>query len=75
MAVALNRARGEKPRRSWPVQAGTVVYGNRTSTGQIMGFGGSAKRSIGSKLLESQLESLLREGAHRDAVRDLRWPA
>ena len=42
-----------------PVQGGTVmVYGNRTSTDQVAGWGGSAKRSIGSKLLESQLESL-----------------
>jgi hypothetical protein len=42
-----------------PVQGGTVmVYGNRTSTDQVAGWGGSAKRSIGSKLLESQLEEL-----------------
>ncbi|HEX5067545.1 MAG TPA: hypothetical protein VFY49_15610 [Myxococcota bacterium] len=42
-----------------PVQGGTVmVYGNRTSTDQVTGFGGGAKRSIGSRLLESQLESL-----------------
>ena len=42
-----------------PVQGGTVmVYGNRTSTDQVTGWGGSAKRSIGSKLLESQLEAL-----------------
>lgn len=42
-----------------PVEGGTViVYGNRTSTDQIAGFGGSAKRSIGSKLLESQLEAV-----------------
>lgn len=42
-----------------PVQGGTVmVYGNRTSTDQVEGWGGSAKRSIGSKLLESQLEEL-----------------
>jgi len=42
-----------------PVQGGTVmIYGNRTSTDQVTGWGGSAKRSIGSKLLESQLESL-----------------
>jgi hypothetical protein len=41
-----------------PVQGGSVVvYGNRTSTDQVEGWGGSAKRSIGSKLLESQLES------------------
>lgn len=42
-----------------PVQGGSVlVYGNRTSTDQVTGFGGSAKRSIGSKLLESQLEGI-----------------
>lgn len=41
-----------------PVQGGSVVvYGNRTSTDQVEGWGGSAKRSIGSRLLESQLES------------------
>ena len=42
-----------------PVTGGTAVfYGNRTSTDQITGFGGGAKRSIGSKLLASQLEGL-----------------
>lgn len=42
-----------------PVKEGTVVlYVNRTSTDQVTGFGGSAKRSIGSKLLASQLEGL-----------------
>jgi len=42
-----------------PVQGGSVViYANRTSTDQVTGFGGSAKRSIGSKLLESQLEGI-----------------
>ncbi len=42
-----------------PVTGGTAVfYGNRTSTDQITGFGGGAKRSIGSKLLASQLEDL-----------------
>lgn len=35
-----------------------VVYANRTSTDQITGFGGGAKRSIGSKLLASQLEAM-----------------
>ncbi|HVN40367.1 MAG TPA: hypothetical protein VMW19_19565 [Myxococcota bacterium] len=41
-----------------PVQKGTVVvYGNRTSTDQVEGWGGSAKRSIGSRLLEDQLET------------------
>ena len=50
-----------------PVQGGSVmVYGNRTSTDQVEGWGGSAKRSIGSRMLESQLESLAgktRQGA------------
>lgn len=42
-----------------PVKDGTAVfYGNRTSTDQVSGFGGGAKRSIGSKLLSSQLEEL-----------------
>ena len=42
-----------------PVTKGTAVfYINRTSTDQVSGFGGSAKRSIGSKLLASQLEAL-----------------
>src|SRR5262249_46618460 len=42
-----------------PVEKGTVVfYVNRTSTDQVLGFGGSAKRSIGSKLLASQLQAL-----------------
>ena len=42
-----------------PMQEGTlVVYSNRTSTDQVTGFGGGAKRSIGSKLLASQLAAL-----------------
>jgi hypothetical protein len=42
-----------------PVQDGTVVvYVNHTSTDQVEGFGGGAKRSIGSKLLASQLEAI-----------------
>jgi hypothetical protein len=42
-----------------PVEGGTVVvYGNHTSTDQVSGFGGGAKRSIGSKLMASQLEGL-----------------
>jgi hypothetical protein len=45
-----------------PVKGGTVVvYTNRTSTDQVTGFGGSAKRSIGSKLLASQLEELFQK--------------
>jgi hypothetical protein len=46
-----------------PSEGGTVViYGNRTSTDQITGFGGSAKRSIGSKVLAGQLEDLFKKG-------------
>ena len=42
-----------------PTSGGTVVvYVNRTSTDQVTGFGGGAKRSIGSKLLASQIASL-----------------
>lgn len=42
-----------------PTQSGTVVvYGNRTSTDQITGFGGGMKREIGSSLLASQLRSM-----------------
>lgn len=42
-----------------PAQGGTVVvYSNHTSTDQVAGFGGSAKRSIGSKLMASELEGL-----------------
>jgi hypothetical protein len=42
-----------------PAKNGTIVfYSNRTSTDQVTGFGGSAKRSIGSKLLASQLQNL-----------------
>jgi hypothetical protein len=42
-----------------PVTGGTLVaYINRTSTDQVTGFGGGAKRSIGSKVLSSQLEDL-----------------
>lgn len=45
-----------------PVQGGTVVvYANRTSTDQVAGWGGSAKRSIGSRLLESQLDALFQK--------------
>lgn len=46
----------------FPVAEGTVVaYVNRTSTDQVTGFGGSAKRSIGSGLLASQLEGLFED--------------
>lgn len=42
-----------------PAQGGTVVvYSNHTSTDQVAGFGGGAKRSIGSKLMASELEGL-----------------
>ena len=42
-----------------PTDSGTiVVYANRTSTDQITGFGGDMKRALGSRVLESQLESM-----------------
>ena len=45
-----------------PMQKGTLVfYTNRTSTDQVEGFGGGAKRSIGSKLLASELEALYKK--------------
>lgn len=43
----------------FPTQSGTVVmYANRTFTDQIEGFGGRAKRSIGSRVMASQIQSL-----------------
>jgi hypothetical protein len=45
-----------------PMKGGTlVIYTNRTSTDQVLGFGGGAKREIGSKLLGSQLEDLYKK--------------
>jgi hypothetical protein len=42
-----------------PSKGGTVVvYANRTSTDQITGFGGGTKRTLGSKVLASQLETM-----------------
>ena len=42
-----------------PVQSGTLVlYGNRTSTDQVEGIGGGFKRSVGSKLLSSELQGI-----------------
>jgi len=42
-----------------PVPEGTlVVYTNRTSTDQVAGFGGGAKRSMGEKVMASQLRDL-----------------
>lgn len=35
-----------------------VVYANRTSTDEITGFGGGTKRSLGSKVMSSQLETM-----------------
>ena len=42
-----------------PVQGGTlVIYVNRTSTDQVTGFGGSTKRTMGTKVMTSQIEDL-----------------
>jgi hypothetical protein len=42
-----------------PVDQGTlVIYTNHTSTDQVSGFGGGTKRSIGRKLMASELEKL-----------------
>jgi len=42
-----------------PVEKGTlVVYTNHTSTDQIAGFGGSAKRGIGRRLMATELQKL-----------------
>jgi hypothetical protein len=42
-----------------PVAEGTLVfYVNRTSTDQVTGFGGSVKRDLGSRILESSLREL-----------------
>jgi hypothetical protein len=38
-----------------------VVYTNHTSTDQVAGFGGGAKRSIGRKFMASQLETLFQK--------------
>jgi hypothetical protein len=49
-----------------PSQKGTVVvYGNRTSTDQITGFGGGTKRTLGSKVLASQLETMFERARAR----------
>ena len=42
-----------------PVEGGTlVIYTNHTSTDQVGGFGGGAKRSIGRKFMASELQKL-----------------
>jgi hypothetical protein len=42
-----------------PVAEGTlVIYTNHTSTDQVAGFGGSAKRAIGRKFMAGELEKL-----------------
>lgn len=49
-----------------PTKAGTVmIYANRTSTDQVTGWGGGAKRSIGSRLLASQLEDIFEKAAQK----------
>ena len=42
-----------------PVEQGTIaIYGTHTFTEQVAGFGGSAKRGIGRKMMESTLEEI-----------------
>jgi len=42
-----------------PVNGGTlVVYVNRTSTDQVTGFGSSTKRTLGTKVMSSQIRDL-----------------
>ena len=49
-----------------PVRSGTVVvYSNHTSTDQVSGFGAGAKRSIGSKLLSSELRAMFAKAQNR----------
>ena len=44
-----------------PVSEGTLVVStNHTSTDQVAGLGGSAKRSIGRQFMASQLEDLFK---------------
>jgi hypothetical protein len=41
------------------VKGGTlVIYVNRTSTDQVTGFGGSTKRTMGTKVMTSQIKGL-----------------
>jgi hypothetical protein len=43
----------------FPVAEGTVItYANHTSTDQVEGFGGGMKKSIGTKMMSGQLQSL-----------------
>ena len=42
-----------------PAEGGTlVIYTNHTSTDQVAGFGGGAKRSVGRKIMASELKKL-----------------
>jgi hypothetical protein len=51
-----------------PVSEGTLVfYVNRTSTDQVTGWGGSVKRDLGSRILESSLKDLF-EKARKSAA-------
>ena len=53
-----------------PMQQGTlVIYANRTSTDQVAGFGGSAKRAIGSKLLSGEIEKLYQDVRSAETAR------
>jgi hypothetical protein len=54
-----------------PVQEGTVVVSNvHAFTDQVTGFGGSMKRSIGSRVMASKMKELYE--AERDRSQKLR---
>lgn len=51
-----------------PVQEGTLVaYATHTFTDQVGGFGGSAKRSIGRRIMATKLKAVFDKGRHRAA--------
>jgi hypothetical protein len=51
-----------------PVSGGTIViYSNHTSSDQVEGIGGGAKRSIGRDMMAAQLEGLFGELQRRSA--------
>jgi len=51
--------------RIFSVKGGSILlYTNRTSTDAVGGFGGSARRGIGDRMLEGELKSVIRSIIH-----------